>query len=579
MNDKLSSSLDTKSTVTVDPRYQNVFADPRFVAKAKNNPEFQINNVKGKKPVPTPRKTYSPEGVIGDGDDDDSSDDDGYTPMSTTIAELNELKNEIDLLQNIAKMPSLHSKANQPGLLQIGKGMLVSSSGYTRVGFVSPVERKRVLDAGGKKGNVTVGFSLSDISDDDESGELYLPILPDTKITNGRFNNDVVHRRLTTDSISQKQLLAINWERTQGSLFAEEMINMIDDDTYYQIPVSKNKKIRESSHSYMEINDDRLRSFGGIPLRVVSTTSLEPVYIQAEEGCEEYVHPEIFSTNPVETSTCPVTPPNVFPKSKSLLREQERCSVDPPPKEMETINELSNNVFVPLRTKKSEKLINVFKPSAFGLKKKKKQLTHVISSPRLPLYPPNRKASDSQLDKSLSSSEFDFADLSSSFGNPGNDHSNLSVSVSRSPSPLATIEDTPFDDSPVESDQSLTSIKNTYTQPILRRTLSESVVKNTAIITQRQSSTTSLNSSIHEHQSNDEEPLTHSLLVTNRIRSNTGAPRLKLPEETGLPSSFGNKRVLGYFTCQGGTLASRESGVHISIPPDAVPKGKRQKIW
>ena len=557
----MSSSVESENS---DPRYQNVFDDPRFISKAKVNIESQTNNTKGKKPVPTPRKTYSP----------DSSDEDDYTPMSATIAEIHELKNEIDLLQSVAKMPPLqHANTNHNGLLQMSKGILTGSSspsGNTRVGFENP-----------KRGNVTVGFSVCDSSDGDETSEYYLPVLPDTKQTN---NNDVIHRRITTDPNSQKQqMLLADWKRTQGSLFAEEMIDLMDPDTYYQIPDSKNNlKIRESSHSYMEI-DDRLRNFH-IPLRVVSASSLEPVYIQAEDGCEEYVQPKMLSRNAADTNSgrCPVTPPIIFPKSESLLREQERCLVNPIPKGImeDSITELSSSINSDTdrsrtKSKKSEKLIKVFKNQSFGVKKKK-QLKHVISSPRLPLYPPNRKALESHLEKSLSSSESDIGEPSPSpHNNHSNNHTKLSASVSLSPLPLATIKDTPFDDSPIESDQ---SVETTSSQQILRhRTVSEAAgIRNNAILSQRQSSS-SLNSNSQEQHSSIEDA--SPIVSANRNRSNTSAPRLRLSEEYSLPNSFPNKRVLGYFTCQGGTLASRESGVHISIPQDAVMKGKRQKIW
>lgn len=35
----------------------------------------------------------------------------------------------------------------------------------------------------------------------------------------------------------------------------------------------------------------------------------------------------------------------------------------------------------------------------------------------------------------------------------------------------------------------------------------------------------------------------------------------------------------GVFDCEGGTLISRQSGVSLFIPPDAIPPGVRQEIY
>ncbi len=559
------------------PRYQNVFDDPKFVKKTVS--DASTHQMKAKKPIPTPRKLCSSQELPVT--NDSSDDEDGYTPMSATIDELRNLKSEIDLLESVADLPPLHSVSE--GKPQKSGDVFTKSPSPVKLGFVSPAERKRVLvgsDSNGVvKTHVTVGFSIGESSDgDEETTEFYLPVLPDTKYINGISNGggvksndiiskDVIHRRLTTeDNVRQK---GNNWKRTQGSIFAEEMIDMMStDDDYYPIPHIHDKdRVRQSSHSYMEIDENRLRH---LPVGMLPNRSTEPVYIQAEEGCEdEYVHPSHFFGNRLDhlvASSCPISPPNVFPKSMSLLREQEQCSIDYIPRDFDLRVPIQS---IPVdeqhkQIKKPGKLKNVLKTQPFATNKRKKnKLSPIISSPRLPLYPPNNRRirlNGADLDSSLCSSESDIH-------KPLHTKLPLSTSVSLSPSPLTPTS--PLD-SPSESHSPPSQ------SPLLQRTCSDIAMNK--IVAHRRSSTMSTCSNPEITSENNNETPTQTITTTKQNRPVT--PKARGLEESGSGgNSVESKRVFGYFTYQGGTLSSRESSAHVIIPQGAVPKGKRQKLW
>ena len=504
--------------------------------------------------------------------------------MSATIDELRNLKSEIDLLGSVADLPPLHTVSkHDEGKPQKSRDVFTNSPSPVKLGFVSPTEKKRVLDtsSNGVKTHVTVGFSIGESSDgDEETTKYYLPVLPDTKYMNS-FNNgaggksnstspkDVIHRRLTTeDNVRQK---GNNWKRTQGSLFAEEMIDMMSiDENYYPIPHLHDKdRVRQSSHSYMEIDENRLRH---IPVGMLPNGSTEPVYIQAEEGCEdEYISPSHFIGNRVDhlvASSCPISPPNVFPKSMSLLREQEQCSVDYIPHNFDSRVPAQSIIAVDAQhkqTKKSGKLKNVLKTQPFTTNRRKKnKLEPIISSPRLPLYPPNNRRirlNGIDLDSSLCSSESDIHQTL---------HKKLplSTSVSLSPSPLTPTS--PLD-SPTESHSTPSQ------SPLLQRTCSDIAVNK--IVAHRRSSTMSTFSNPEIKSEISDETPTQLVTTTRQNRPITPGRVRGLEELSSGGNSVESKRVFGYFTYEGGTLSSRESSAYVVIPQGAVPKGKRQKLW
>ena len=565
--------------------------------------------VKGKKPVPTPRKPYLPAGLVNATEETSDDDDDDYEPMSSSIpADLQDLNCEIDLLQNVTDLPPLSDLKYLDKLQKNAQRKMPAcskSSGAGMLAFVSPNERKRVLDANDDGEYLTVGFSIGDSSKDDNDDEYYLPVLPDktfpvssvSKGKNKALNNqqNVVHRKITTEANGPQKLL--KWKRSQGSIFAEEMINLMSSgDESPQFPPSNDDEVgRSSLHSYMEIDGkDR-------PMRVISTASSEPVYIGLEEGPADYISPVQSPSKSYECTTrdatkCLISPPDLFPKSESLLREQEICYMKSDEKFSQEYMEDSlteSTVRNPEATftnpskqgTKTKKIIRALKQQTFGMNKKKKNFSPVISSPKLPLIPPRKKPTEDitgQLSSLLDSDQTDCLNSPSNLDQSLCSH----TSVSASPTPItvtAIVEETTLNHADMSPTQPVTFI-NTATRP-LYRACSDAGFETKGSLGDSFSRTSSLCSKPESNNDmsgddDDEEPVLRSLVTTTRHnRLNSTGSKNRVLEDSLTLNSFSIQPVVGYFTCQGGTLSSRESGVRVTIPVDAVPKGKRQKLW
>lgn len=551
------SSGGSSSNQKKDPKYQNVLEFSNLPITVTDS--FSLAKVK--KPIPTPRKTSLT--VIAAQVDNSSSteeddDDDDYTPMSTSISKMQDshLRNEISIRQQ-TDLPPLLNFTKPHSQNEITAHALEKADDVT---FFSSSEHKKVLDAANSSNRDKVIIGFSDNSDNEDSTEYYLPILPaDQKRKNNPTiqsqadgGGNVIHRRIATEKNGH------DWKRSQGSIFAEEMI-----DFYYLSPSSvEDKKNRASSHSYMEIDESRLRKY---PARAMSpTNSNDPVYVQAEQDTYIIVQHSSSSDDDYTCSNldkevrCPISPPDLIPKSKSLLRELD-----------EPVQEQQSPLEHPRKSKKSPNLIKALKTQQFVINKKKKKLLPVISSPRLPLYPPSMKT------ENLSESEVD--STSSRFNELSGRHF---ISKSLSLSPLPIVESASLIDEClttetdyIEIDRPLSS--SSPPSPCnIYRTSSDAVMHINPSLRQRRLSSSNSNSG----SGPDDNDVIAATANKQTYQLNTvgGSSRLRGIEDS---NNYTNKRMVGYFTSQGGTLQSRESGVYMVVPVDAIQNGKRQKLW
>ena len=283
----------------------------------------------------------------------------------------------------------------------------------------------------------------------------------------------------------QQQGKGSGWKRSQGSIFAQEMINLMSEKstTYTPVPVFHNK------HS----NSCELKSNVSpppIPVRPPQT------YIQEADSSDEEptdyiyapVHPpdSIANRMKMDSKNSTLTPPGLPPKSKSLLREQGLCTPPQSPtpylKPIKSKSEKKN--FVVGSSSPTDAMQNSEKSSKSGLRAKdviralrkqtvdtdsthkpKKKSSPEISAPRIPMALPAKRwdglpeKTDLSSDDDSACNEFSSLDkltLERSYSTPNlldgyttmrghnvaaSTHSATSLevkSVSDTPSPVAT---------------------------------------------------------------------------------------------------------------------------------------------
>lgn len=262
---------------------------------------------------------------------------------------------------------------------------------------------------------------------------------PQTKATREQRNENEsrVHLRPRKHKDKQQQQGQGNgWKRSQGSIFAQEMINIMSEKeaSYQPVPVFHNK--HSNARPLMQDQQGEEPTPPQIPARPPQTYIREADSSDEEPSSDYYapVHPPDSIANRMkDVSDNTLTPPGLPPKSKSLLREQ---GIDTPPqsptpylKPIKSKSEkkrslvTSNVVSSPLEASvekssksglKAKDVIRALRKQALEPdstpQKPKKRASPEISAPRIPLALPTKRWDGFQDKVDALSSDDDYVD-------------------------------------------------------------------------------------------------------------------------------------------------------------------------
>ena len=399
------------------------------------------------------------------------------------VAVLQKLKSEIDLLQDVVNLPPLGEQKNsplsdvcfkeeeekhvvsnkhQPAVKSLShsdvsikrrntpKSQRDLRRGVVTDGAVYPEEEPYI--AMNSTNSLSLSMELPNFQNSNKprTSNYYMPVISDASvapvssppsISQPMHNGDIPSNidPVIADKWSK-------WKRSQGSLFAQEMIDFMvgQEDNFYQIPVSRRAKLQrarvkipeleETWHEYVESDPpkctdpfisksipnygeiNQINGFPPVPVR----PPVPPVITSSKgEEREEYMYAsvmhggrnKVFPTKDLGVYSLAgsvgnvVHPPSVPPKSESLLREQgvyplpsipasyiqpislkgKRIGISPLEKSVKA--EVGSPVSSPSKSGiKAKNIIRVFRKP-----KKLKNHSPVITSPKIPMIPPNKR--------------------------------------------------------------------------------------------------------------------------------------------------------------------------------------------
>jgi hypothetical protein len=338
-------AMDDEPGTPVYHHYQNVFDDDQ--QRPVKQPLQAAGEKTPKRPVPVPRR--SPTKEINSKRDKEPS-----------KAALKQLKSEIELLENIVNLPSLSSLEEQC-IVPANKTQSAIMCRDTDVDQ-KDLRRDVVTDLTPQDEE----YIFMDVSAMRKSNQ-YLPILKDDEDLDDyeymSMNPSLINRqsptsppklaRITQQKPSLNELLK-DWKRSQGSIFALEMINFMgeQENAYSNIPkVKRIPEIRDSfdsdteSQKYIDItkgSPDHSQSQSPPPPLSLISTSLplnsahpppvpsRPLVGPAAPKLVSMGSNPIFVSKVAKNAETPPTdaPPILHPKSESLLREQESYNAE-----------------------------------------------------------------------------------------------------------------------------------------------------------------------------------------------------------------------------------------------------------
>ena len=326
--------------------YQNVFDDNVYLQHMKHRTPKSSQTAK--KPMPTPRKNSPSTDPSKEETDSDYEDMNEFSKNSTQV--LKKLQSEIDLLQDIVKLPPLgetEDKANVSTKMSHKKATKSQSNNVPVSRRVTPKSLKEL-----RKGVVTDVDTCEEeyitmspvnnqlVSDEDES-EYYLPVLPSLVSKESdedqymEMHNPYCNEKSSNNSNCPTRAMKrnppvniklsdqiSNWKRSQGSIFAQEMINFMGEQESLYCKIPEKRPIR-GTPSYQPL----LIPPSVPPCLPVGTTGLavnDSYTSLAQPSLNNLPAFQLSSLKNVGTFSIGDTlcPPVLPPKSESLLREQ-----------------------------------------------------------------------------------------------------------------------------------------------------------------------------------------------------------------------------------------------------------------
>ena len=424
----------TEQADLVTNYYQNVFDDNRYLQHMK--PKTPKSSPPAKKPMPTPRKNSPLTDPNKEESDSDYEDMNAFSKNSTHV--LKKLQSELDLLQDIVKLPPLgetEAKANVPTKMSHKKATKSQSNNVPVSHRMTPKSLKEL-----RKGVVTDLDSCEEeyitmssinnqlLSDEGES-EYYLPVLPDLlskesdedqymEMHNPHSNDKCPNNSMgSTHAMKRDPPVNVklsgqisNWKRSQGSIFAQEMINFMGKQESLYCKIPEKRPVRDSS-SYQPLLP---------PFPVPSHSPQGTTGLTLNDSYTSLAQPSLNNLPPLQMSSVKhvgtfnigdtLSPPVLPPKSESLLREQgiypNQSLSDPhqikgekkklkvtgsSPLEGSAKGELtqSSSAFT-----NAKDIIRALKKQTFSSNSKSKSPDKKSTSPRKPLALPSKKLDD-----------------------------------------------------------------------------------------------------------------------------------------------------------------------------------------